>query len=123
MRANGDAAALPAFTQSWWKYSAAPWSIRCSLRCHSSRLVLRAVRSTSATKASNQTIDDASSASGCSTSGSKLIAPGRAASATLVPPLADRKGGVQGKSGSACVDVGGLRLFKNNIITDDKIRK
>src|SRR3546814_5486930 len=53
MRANGDAAALHAFTQSWWKYSAAPWSSRCSLQCHTSRLVLRAVRSTLATKASN----------------------------------------------------------------------
>src|SRR3546814_20595960 len=44
---------------------AAPWSIRCSLRCHSSRLVLRAVRSTLATKAPNQTIAHARRASGC----------------------------------------------------------
>lgn len=59
------------------EYSAAPWSIRHSLPCQTSMFGLRAVRSTLLVNASNQTTREASSASGCSATGSKLIAPDR----------------------------------------------
>jgi len=48
-----------------------------SLPCHTSMLVLRGVRSTLLTKASNQTTREASSGGTVCATGSKLVAPGR----------------------------------------------
>ena len=77
IKLNGLLARAMKSRQSWWKYSAAPWSMSQSLPCHTSMLVLRAVRSRLLTNASNQTMREARSASGWNDSGSKVTEPGR----------------------------------------------
>src|SRR5258708_7265451 len=62
-----------------------------SRRCQISILALRAVRSTLHTKASTQTMADASSASGTNTRGSKVTEPGRLSKAIFKPALASMR--------------------------------
>ena len=63
--------------QSWWKYSAAPWSISQMSPCQTSRFGLRQVRSTFWISASNQSSSLAKSSSAVQPSGSNPAVPGR----------------------------------------------
>ena len=75
-RASNGLAGL-ARDQSWWKYSAAPWSMSQVPPCQTSRFGLRQVRSTFWISASNQSSSLAKSSSAVQPSGSKPAEPGR----------------------------------------------